>query len=228
MKSEGPIRDMSGKPSVIEALSAVMAEVQAVGKNQRNTEQGYNFRGVDAVVNAVGPIMRKHGVVAMPLLESASYRDVLTSRGKPSRESTVEVRYRFYGPAGDSVDAVVPGEAMDFGDKGVAKAMSVAYRIVLLQALCIPTDEPDPDEQTYERTTEDEWKAAKPATDDQATKFTELLKLINAAGDEAALKEHGPAVKQALADSEITEMQFERISRRAAERLAEDFKEAAS
>ncbi|TKG67027.1 ERF family protein [Prauserella endophytica] len=142
---------MTDKPPVHEALSAVMDDVRAVRKDSRNADQGYVFRGIDSVVNAVGPSLRKHGVVPVPMLEHASYRDVQTSRGKPSREVTVQVRYRFYGPAGDFIDTVVPGEAMDFGDKGTAKAMSVAMRIALLQALALPTDEPDADSQTYER-----------------------------------------------------------------------------
>lgn len=142
------------RPTVVELIAKCMAEVQAVGKGDRNNEQGYNFRGIDAVVNAVGPVFRKHGVVPAPMLESTSYRDVQTSRGKPSRECTVQVRYRFHGPAGDSLDVIVPGESMDFGDKGTAKAMSVAYRIALLQLLAIPTHEPEPDAQSYERDNE--------------------------------------------------------------------------
>lgn len=142
---------MSDKPTVVQALLAVMGDVQAVGKGDRNREQGYDFRGVDAVVNAVGPAFRKHGVIALPVKTEARYRDVQTSRGKPSRECTVTVTYRFYGPAGDHIDAEVPGESMDFGDKGAPKAMSVAYRIALLQTLCIPTHEPEPDASTYER-----------------------------------------------------------------------------
>lgn len=156
---------MSDKPTVVEALTAVMSDVQSVRKGKTNTDQGYKFRGVDDVVNAVGPVLRKHGVIVLPVMERATYRDVQTSRGKPSRESTVEVRYRFYGPAGDFVEAVVPGEAMDFGDKGVAKAMSVAYRIVLLQALCIPTDEPEPDAQSYERASAPTWDPVEQAAE---------------------------------------------------------------
>jgi hypothetical protein len=143
--------EKSEKPTIIEALLAVMGDVQAVGKDGRNTEQGYNFRGIDAVVNAVGPAFRTHGVIAVPVKSVSNYRDVLTSKGKPSRECTVTVTYRFYGPAGDYIDSEAPGESMDFGDKGTAKAMSVAYRILLLQALCIPTDDVDPDASSYER-----------------------------------------------------------------------------
>lgn len=144
---------MTEQLSVVEALSKVMEDVRAVAKADRNTQQNYSFRGVDAVMNAVGPALRTHGVVVMPICEEANYRDVTTSTGKPSRECTVLVRYRFYGPKGDFIEAVTPGESMDFGDKGAPKAMSVAYRIVLLQALCLPTHEAEPDAATYERAT---------------------------------------------------------------------------
>lgn len=142
---------MTEKRSVVEALAAVMEDVRAVRKADRNSQQNYAFRGIDAVMNAAGPAFRKHGVVVVPMLEEVNYRDVQTSTGKASRECTVKVRYRFHGPAGDFIECVTPGESMDFGDKGAPKAMSVAYRIALLQALCLPTDEPEPDAATYER-----------------------------------------------------------------------------
>lgn len=142
---------MSETPNIYAAFSAAMEEVQAVRKEGFNDSQRYNFRGVDQVVNAVGPIFRKHKIIPIPYHCVAGYRDVLTSTGKPTREVTTTCTYRFYGPAGDYIEAVVPGESLDSGDKGTAKAMSVAYRIVLLQSLCIPTDERDPDQDSYER-----------------------------------------------------------------------------
>ena len=63
----------------------------------------------------------------------------------------VTVDYVFYGPAGDQITARVLGEAFDSGDKAGAKAMSVAFRTALLQALSLPTDESDPDHASYER-----------------------------------------------------------------------------
>ena len=64
---------------------------------------------------------------------------------------SVRVRYRFMAPDGSHVDAVVPAEAFDSGDKAVSKAMSVAFRTALIQALTLPTNEPDPDAEVYER-----------------------------------------------------------------------------
>jgi hypothetical protein len=163
----------SEKPTIVELMAAVMGDVRAVAKTDRNSQQGYDFRGIDAVVNAAGPAFRKYGIVPMPMLEAVSYRDVQTSTGKPSREVTVQVRFRFHGPAGDYMDAVVPGEAMDFGDKGTPKAMSVALRIVLLQALALPTHETDPDSQSYERASrnghaQEENQAPEPSPADDA------------------------------------------------------------
>jgi hypothetical protein len=153
------------KPTVIEALSAVMGDVQAVGKTGRNTQQNYNFRGVDAVVNAVGPALRTHGVVVVPVAAAYEVEHYETRNGARMRGVTATVTFRFYGPAGDSIDAQVCGESSDAGDKATPKAHSVAYRTMLLQALCIPTDEPDPDEESHERAAE----AAKPKATPKTT-----------------------------------------------------------
>lgn len=138
--------------SIHELLAAVMADVTSVGKGDRNDFHKFMFRGIDRVINEVGPVLRKHRVVVIPHLDSLDSRDVQTEKGKTSREVTVQVTYTFYGPDGDSLAATVPGEAADTGDKAVSKAMSVAYRTALIQTLTIPTEQRDPDSQVYTRT----------------------------------------------------------------------------
>ena len=136
--------------TVTEALAAVMTDVQAVAKKDRNDHQKFNFRGIDAVLNAVGPALRKHGVVVVPNVDSVTYDDVTTSTGKGATACRVLVTYTFHH--GDSsLTCRVAAEAWDHGDKAAAKAMSVAFRTALLQALALPTDEPDPDASSYER-----------------------------------------------------------------------------
>lgn len=138
-------------PTVVQALNAVMRDVQAVGKEGRNQKQGYNFRGIDAVTNAVGPAFREHGVVPMPCVIDERWDNYSTTTGTAMVSCKLKVRFIFHGPEGDTVEACVWGEASDSGDKGTSKAHSVAYRTALLEALCIPTDEPDPDSQSHER-----------------------------------------------------------------------------
>jgi hypothetical protein len=143
---------MTEAPSVHVALAAVKKAVGAVGKDQRNTAQNFNFRGVDAVVNAAAPHLNEHGVIVLPEVLDYSTETVEVGRNKtPMAHVSGKVKYHFAGPAGDEVCAVVVSEAMDSGDKTMPKFMSVAYRIALLQVLNLPTDEPDPDASAYER-----------------------------------------------------------------------------
>lgn len=152
--SEEVLEPTGETPTVVQALSAVMADVRAVAKKERNTSQGggFYFRGIDAVVNAVGPALRTHGVVVTPHLDHIDRREGRTSKGGTLNYVAVIVTYTFTGPAGDTMTATVPGEAFDSGDKATAKAMSVAFRTCLLQALTLPTDEADPDADVYDAT----------------------------------------------------------------------------
>lgn len=133
------------------ALAAVMADCDHVAKRDRNEHQRFLFRGIDAVVNAVGPVLRKHGVIVAPNVEHVTYDSVQTSTGKPATACRVIATYTFYAADGSSIATRVAAEAWDNGDKAAPKAMSVAFRTALLQALALPTDEPDPDSQTYVR-----------------------------------------------------------------------------
>lgn len=142
---------MADTPTVHQALNKVMGDVQAVKKDSKNQAQRFNFRGIDAVMNAVGPALRKHGVTILPEDVDVHRSNGTTANGKQTAEVVVKVTYRVYGPGGDSIHGKVAAEAMDFGDKAIAKAMSVAYRTFLLQALTIPTDDPDPDGESFER-----------------------------------------------------------------------------
>lgn len=141
--------------NIYQALALVMKKVRSVAKRDKNTSPysgGYNFRGVDAVVNAVGPKLREVGVIVVPIVEESSYGTVEVGQKRTLMgHARVTVTYRFYGPDGTHLDCRVPGEAMDSGDKAMSKAMSVAFRTALIQALCLPTDEPDPDASSYER-----------------------------------------------------------------------------
>ena len=52
--------------NIYQAMAEVMKDIDAVGKNQKNQQQGFKFRGIDDVYNAVHPILAKHGVFTVP------------------------------------------------------------------------------------------------------------------------------------------------------------------
>jgi hypothetical protein len=127
-----------------------MKEVQAVAKKDRNENQRFNFRGIDAVVNAIGPALRKHNGFIVPISSNVVYESMTSSRGGSLNVARVKVRFGVYGTEGDPIEGEVNAEAFDSGDKATAKAMSVAFRTFILQTFSLPTDEPDPDSQSYE------------------------------------------------------------------------------
>jgi len=143
---------MENKLPIAQALNEIMKAVGAIAKKDKNTAQGFNFRGIDSVVNAVSPALQKFGVVIVPSVEEYDYQTVEIGRNRTAMGHVrVKVTYTFIGANGDAIKATVVGEAMDSGDKATAKAMSVAFRTALLQSLSLPTDEVDPDAHSYER-----------------------------------------------------------------------------
>ena len=137
------------RPMIHAKLIEVMREVTHVAKSGMNTQQNYPFRGIDGVMNEVGPAMRKVGVLAIPTVLQYKNRDTTTTGDKKTREVVMEVRYDFYAEDGSSVSAIVWGESLDFSDKGTAKALSVALRQALLQTLMLPTQEPTTDDDGH-------------------------------------------------------------------------------
>lgn len=134
---------MSGDPIFV-LLHKVMLEVTSIGKKDFNDFHKFSFRGIDTVLENVGPAFRNHGIVVMPEVRHIEAIATKSSKDKAMRLVTVTVAYTFHGPAGDSITAVVPGEAWDTEDRASAKAMSVAFRTALLQVLSVPTNERDP------------------------------------------------------------------------------------
>lgn len=163
----------------------VMAEVQAVAKKEKNAAQGFNFRGIDAVVNAVGPAFRKAGGFIVPAVINKTTNLLPTRNGGSMNAVALEVEFSIYGDEGEPVRGTVAAEAFDSGDKATAKAMSVALRTFLLQTLLLPTDDPDPDSQSYEIGATQVAKV-KPLTELQ---LKELALKVRAASDKAELRE---------------------------------------
>jgi hypothetical protein len=145
----GDIHDAEKVPVHV-AFARVMADVQSIGKVDRRDDSGgrYNFRGVDRVVNAVGPALRRHGVLVLPVrVYDVEYRESKTKSGNTMQDVTLKVQWLVMGPDGDRLPELLEsaGQATDTQDKGTSKAISVAQRVLFLAGLHIPTQDPDID-----------------------------------------------------------------------------------
>lgn len=151
--------------NVFALMGEAMRQVGAVGKDSVNQTQGFKYRGIDAVMNALNPVMAKLGLFFVPeVLEQVreeresvkSYYDREAKQYKENKTllkySILKIRYTLYAPDGSSVSAVVVGEGMDSGDKASNKAMAVGLKYAAFQMFMIPTEEmaqDDPDKESF-------------------------------------------------------------------------------
>lgn len=147
---------MSGEkmrePMIYAAICGVMEDIKAVGKDALNKTQGFKYRSIDAVMNALNPAMIKHKIFCAPEVIEQIREERTTGKGSTLIYSVCKTRYRFFTTDGSYVDAVVVGEGMDSGDKATNKAMSAAFKYACFQTFCIPTENliDDPDADTLE------------------------------------------------------------------------------
>lgn len=139
------------KPMIYEAMVAIMQDTEAIAKSQRNAAQGFNFRGIDQVYDALHPIFAKHGVFLLTDVLQHDKVEKPTRNGGVALHHFLTVRFKFMARDGSHVDSILLGEAADSGDKGVNKCLSIALKYCLFQALLIPlADDCDPDGHTPE------------------------------------------------------------------------------
>ena len=138
-------------PLIYKKIIEVMADINAIAKDRRNQQQGFQFRGIDDVMNELHGSLAKCGVFVLPNVLEETRTTGKTQRGGDMFYTRLKIDFGFYAEDGSHVDAIVIGEAMDTADKASNKALSIGLKYAMLQVFCIPTeDEKDPDAVTPE------------------------------------------------------------------------------
>ncbi|MDR5020519.1 ERF family protein [Yersinia rochesterensis] len=140
--------------AVYKAIAGVAKDLSEAGisKDSRNQQQGFQFRGIDAVYNALSPALVKNGLVILPRITERTVSERVTAKGGVLFYVVVKAEFDFVATEDGSSHTIVTfGEAMDSGDKATNKAMSIAYKYAAFQAFCIPTEETaaDPDAEIH-------------------------------------------------------------------------------
>jgi hypothetical protein len=161
---------------VYKAINCVQAELATtgIGKDRKNEQQGYKFRGIDDVYNAVSGLLAKNGLCILPRCTERACVERTTAKGNAIFYVTVRAEFDFVAATDGSKHTVVTyGEAMDTADKATNKAMSAAYKYALMQAFAIPTEgDNDADSTTHEvkpTTVLERIQAAEPGNAKRAT-----------------------------------------------------------
>lgn len=137
--------------NIYQTINAIMEEIEPIGKDSVNKQQGFKYRGIDAVMNALQPLFAKHKLFCLPEVIESKREERASKSGGVLIYSILKTKYTFYAEDGSSVYAVVEGEGMDSADKSTNKALAIAFKYACFQLFCIPTEEtsPDPDKETH-------------------------------------------------------------------------------
>jgi hypothetical protein len=141
-------------PRVYSAIAAVMGDLakEGISKDRKNQTQGYSFRGIDDVYNALSPILARHNLCMLPRILSRELVERQTAKGNALFYVLVEAEFDLVSSEDGSKHTVrTYGEAMDSADKATNKAMSAAYKYAAMQTFAIPTEgDNDADTVTHE------------------------------------------------------------------------------
>lgn len=164
---------------VFEAINNVTAELAkiGIGKNRKNDQQGYSFRGIDDIYNTLATLLAENNLCILPEVLERVQVERTTTRGGALFYTTVKVKYTLVSSEdGSKFECTTYGEAMDSADKATNKAMSAAYKYLCLQVFCIPTE----GDNDADGTTHDVAPKVKKITDEQFARLQELGTDINA------------------------------------------------
>ena len=138
---------MSENTMIYQKMSDVMAEIIAVPKDRNNPQQNYKFRGVEDVMNMLQPLLAKHQVFMTSNVLDLQREERLTKAGSNLNYSIVKIEFKFHTTDGSNIAATLMGEGMDAGDKSLNKALSAAYKYLMFQTFCIPTEDMEDSEK---------------------------------------------------------------------------------
>ena len=134
--------------NIYEKIAKVMQDVEYLAKDDNVSTGGsgsYRAISEEKVTSTVRKSLITNGIVIVPIAQEHSRTDetVTDKYGgtKINRLTTVNVTYRIQNTEDkdDYIDVMSSGTGSDTQDKGVGKAMTYAYKYMLLRTFAIPT-----------------------------------------------------------------------------------------
>jgi hypothetical protein len=131
--------------AIFQLIGKVMQDIDPIAKTGKNQQQGYSFRGIDAIYNELHPLLVRHGIFIVPFVVELRREERETRPDQRGNRGALIYTYalidhRFYAPDGSYITARTIGEAMDSGDKSGNKAQSAAMKYACIEVFAIPTE----------------------------------------------------------------------------------------
>lgn len=139
---------VSGRAALYTKIAAVAGEAHSVEKDGNNTQLRYRYPTPAVVMQLIKPLLARHNLALLPEVESVEKVDTgaKTQSGQPQVLTRVNMVFHIADAEGGEMLSVRwCGEGLDWSDKGIAKAQTVAVRTFLLNFFQIPSVDEDTD-----------------------------------------------------------------------------------
>jgi hypothetical protein len=111
-----------------------------MSEDRRNDQQGYAFRGIDEIYNALCGYVADAKLMLLPRVASRDVTERATRNGGVATYVVLAVDFDLVSAVDGSIHTIrTMGEAMDSADKATNKSMSAAMKYACLMVFMIPT-----------------------------------------------------------------------------------------
>lgn len=143
--------------NIFEKINAVMKEIEYLTKDD-SVEFGttkYKAISEEKVTTVVRKQLVEQGIVILPIAQESNVTELIRTEKSVNQRADVHTRYRIQNidDVNDFIEVESNGSGVDTQDKAVGKAMTYAYKYMLLRTFAIPTGE-DPDKISSAETDE--------------------------------------------------------------------------
>lgn len=143
--------------NVYQKINEVMKRIEYLTKDDQVNFGTTRYKAIseEKVTTAVRNELVKVGLVIIPIKQDINVVELMRSEKSVNQRTDVNVVYRIQNidDSEDYIEASSSGSGVDTQDKGVGKAMTYAYKYLLLRTFAIPTGE-DPDKISSAETDE--------------------------------------------------------------------------
>lgn len=128
---------------IYQLIPKAMKEIGAIGKNGTNAHQKYKFRSIDDMYNKIQPVLADLGICFIPQILDTKEESFDNKNNTRSIRVKLRVKYTIYADDSSSIESITEGEAIDTSDKATNKALTAAFKYMLIQVFCIAIEGDD-------------------------------------------------------------------------------------
>lgn len=134
--------------NIYQKINEVMKRIEYLTKDDKVEFGTTKYKAIseEKVTTAVRNVLVEVGIVILPISQESTVVELIRTDKSVNQRADVHTRYRIQNidDVNDYIEVESNGSGVDTQDKAVGKAMTYAYKYMLLRTFAIPTGE-DPD-----------------------------------------------------------------------------------